>query len=115
MGASRAPGRRLPMRPVPSIDTRLPLLYFGLHVDAETECSDGRGFGNPRRGPSLRAMITSGRSWLDRYQTARIRYLLGADSPMTWAVGDFYRPDLARAGRKPGRNRRRGHHQRVRV
>jgi len=34
---------------------------------------------------------------------------------MTWVVCDFHRPDLARAGRKPGRNRCRGHHQRVRV
>ena len=34
---------------------------------------------------------------------------------VTWGGGDFCHPDLARAGRKPGRNRYRGHHQRVEV
>jgi hypothetical protein len=34
---------------------------------------------------------------------------------ITWGFGDFYRPDLARAGRKPGSNRRQGRHQRVEV
>jgi len=33
----------------------------------------------------------------------------------TWALGHFYRPDLARAGGEPGRNRYRGQHQRVEV
>ncbi len=51
---------------------------------------------SPDRSARLLGSVDAATSRLRRYQTARIRYRSDIDEPMTWAVGDFYRPDLAR-------------------
>ena len=87
-------------------------------------CGDPRKGGQPTRqaGPNIalrapKVTISVGAALGvdERYQMAGIRYRSDISGHDDLGVGDLYHPDLARAGRKPGRDPHRGHHQRVRV